>query len=62
MTSAGGIIPFYGGRNPRLFEIERRCMDRGGLVIDFLTKTLPEGRILDIGAGNGFVGKSGAVG
>jgi len=49
-------IPFYGATNPRLFEIERRCMDRDGVVIDFLNQLLPDGRILDIGAGNGFVG------
>jgi len=49
-------IPFYGAVNPRLFEIERRCMDREGVVIDFLDRVLPDGRILDVGAGNGFVG------
>jgi hypothetical protein len=27
-------IPFYGSTNPRLFEIECRCMDRDGVVID----------------------------
>ena len=48
------IIPFYGGKYPRLFEIERRCMDRDGLVIRFLDLVLPRGKILDIGAGNGF--------
>ncbi|GEL77692.1 class I SAM-dependent methyltransferase [Tenuibacillus multivorans] len=48
------IIPFYGGKYPELFEIERRCMDREGKVIDFLNSSLPNGKILDIGAGNGF--------
>lgn len=48
------IIPFWGGKRPRLFEIERRCMDRDGKVIDFLNQHLPEGLVLDIGAGNGF--------
>ncbi|HEX6922250.1 MAG TPA: class I SAM-dependent methyltransferase, partial [Bacillales bacterium] len=48
------IIPFYGGENPRLFEIERRCMDREGKVIDFLDQWLPAGAVLDIGAGNGY--------
>lgn len=49
-------IPFYGATKPGLFEIERRCMDRDGLVIDLLDELMPEDRILDIGAGNGFVG------
>jgi SAM-dependent methyltransferase len=31
-------------------------MDRDGVVIYFLDELLPDGRILDIGAGNGFVG------
>jgi SAM-dependent methyltransferase len=48
-------IPFYGAVNTRLFEIERRCMDRDGVVIDFLDRLLPAGRVLDVGAGNGFV-------
>jgi ubiquinone/menaquinone biosynthesis C-methylase UbiE len=48
------IIPFYGADNPRLFAIERRCMDRAGKVIDYLNNLLPNGMILDIGAGNGF--------
>lgn len=46
-------IPFYGGKHPRLFEIERRCMDRNGKVIDFLNQHLPSGTVLDVGAGNG---------
>jgi SAM-dependent methyltransferase len=49
-------IPFYGATIPRLFEIERRCMDRDGVVIAFLDEALPGGRVLDIGAGNGYVG------
>ncbi len=49
------VIPFYGGEYPRLFEIERRCMDKEGKVIEFLDHHLPPGFILDIGAGNGFV-------
>ncbi|WP_217587817.1 class I SAM-dependent methyltransferase [Lentibacillus saliphilus] len=48
------IIPFYGGTHPELFEIERRCMDRPGKVIDFLDQRLPNGKIIDIGAGNGY--------
>src|SRR5690625_3354886 len=47
-------IPFYGGENPDLFEIERRCMDRAGKVIQYLDEMLPNGFILDVGAGNGF--------
>lgn len=30
------VIPFYGGLRPELFEIERRCMDREGKVIEYL--------------------------
>ena len=48
------LIPFYGGENPRLFEIERRCMDRDGKVIAHLDDILPDGLVLDVGAGNGF--------
>lgn len=46
-------IPFYGGELPQFFEIERRCMDREGKVIEALDKLLPTGKVLDIGAGNG---------
>jgi len=48
------VIPFYGGESPRLFEIERRCMDRDGKVLDFLHQHLPAGIVLDVGAGNGY--------
>src|SRR5690625_3891996 len=48
------LIPFYGGENPTLFEIERRCMDRNGKVITFLDSVLPHSIVLDVGAGNGF--------
>lgn len=48
------VIPFYGGAQPRLFEIERRCMDRDGKVIAYLHEQLPAGLVLDVGAGNGF--------
>lgn len=48
------IICFYGAKYPSLFEIERRCMDREGLVIQHLNKELPEGFVLDVGAANGF--------
>lgn len=47
-------IPFYGADHPRLFSIERGAMDREGRVIAHLGHLLPTGRILDIGAGNGF--------
>ena len=39
---------------PAMFAIERRAMDRAGKVIAFLDDYLPSGRVLDIGAGNGF--------
>jgi SAM-dependent methyltransferase len=48
------IIRFYGSSHPAMFEIERRCMDRGGLVIRHLDSELPQGLVLDVGAGNGF--------
>lgn len=56
MTDDNGakIIPFYGGEAASLFEIERRCMDRDGMVISHLDANLPLGLVLDIGAGNGF--------
>jgi SAM-dependent methyltransferase len=48
------VIPFYGADEPELFEIERRAMDRAGLVIAALDRLLPAGRVLDVGAGDGF--------
>ncbi len=51
------VIPFYGAERPDLFEIERRTMDRAGKVISALDGLLPHGRILDIGAGNGFTAR-----
>jgi SAM-dependent methyltransferase len=48
------VIPFYGADEPELFAIERRAMDRDGLVIDALHGLLPAGRALDVGAGDGF--------
>ena len=54
MKKTNKVIPFYGGENPDLFEIERRCMDREGKVIEYLNGNLPVGIVLDVGAGNGF--------
>ncbi|MCH8296329.1 methyltransferase domain-containing protein, partial [Candidatus Poribacteria bacterium] len=48
------IIPFYGAKNKRLFNIERRCMDSDGVVIRYLDAHLPDGHVFDIGAGSGF--------
>lgn len=49
------VLPFYGTRRPDLFAIERAAMDRAGLVVDALDRLLPrDGRVLDIGAGDGF--------
>jgi len=48
------ITPFYGGLRPELFEIERRCMDREGKVIEYLDSILPNGVVIDVGAGNGY--------
>lgn len=47
-------IPFYGSENLEMFKIERSAMDRAGMVIEWLDRMLPSGKILDIGAGNGF--------
>ena len=49
----GLVIPFYGSTSPELFEIERRCMDRDGKVLEYLQQHLPPGIVLDVGAGNG---------
>jgi SAM-dependent methyltransferase len=54
IKGSGKVIPFYAPEYPRLFEIERRCMDREGVVIRYLDSVLPSGRVLDIGAGDGF--------
>jgi len=48
------VIPFYGAEDPELFAIERRAMDRDGLVLAALDRMLPAGRVLDVGAGDGF--------
>ena len=48
------VIPFYGAEDPELFAIERRAMDRDGLVLAALDRMLPSGRVLDVGAGDGF--------
>ena len=47
------IIPFYGGKHPDLFAIERAAMDRAGKVISHLMAALPDGIVVDVGAGNG---------
>lgn len=51
---SNGVIKFYAGDNPEMFEIERRCMDRDGKVVEYLNNSLSNGLILDVGAGNGF--------
>ena len=48
------VIPFYGADEPELFAIERRAMDRDGLVIEALNALIPPGLVLDVGAGDGF--------
>jgi SAM-dependent methyltransferase len=53
------VIPFYGAERPDMFEIERRAMDRAGLVIAALDERLPvKGKVLDVGAGDGFTAES----
>ncbi len=52
------IIPFYGATDPELFSLERRAMDRAGLVATALERRLPvRGRVLDIGAGDGHLAR-----
>jgi SAM-dependent methyltransferase len=48
------VIPFYGADDPAMFAIERGAMDRDGLVLRALDGLLPGGRVLDVGAGDGF--------
>jgi len=48
------VIPFYGADDPAMFAIERAAMDRDGLVLRALEELLPHGRVLDVGAGDGF--------
>jgi len=48
------IIAFYGAENRDLFAIERAAMDRPGNVIRYLDEVLPDGDVLDIGAGDGY--------
>lgn len=48
------VLPFYGSDHPDLFAIERAAMDRGGRVIERLDELLPQGLVVDVGAGDGF--------
>lgn len=49
------IVPFYGAHDRRLFAIERAAMDHSGRVVSRLRALLPaSGRILDVGAGDGW--------
>jgi GNAT superfamily N-acetyltransferase len=49
------VLPFYGARHPELFAVERRSMDRSGLVLARLDGRLPRtGLLLDVGAGDGW--------
>jgi SAM-dependent methyltransferase len=48
------VIPFYGTDDPAMFAIERGAMDRDGNVLRALDELLPGGRVLDVGAGDGF--------
>ena len=56
------LIPFYGATDRALFEIERRCMDRDGVILSHLDAVLPRGAVLDVGAGDGFMAERLAVG
>lgn len=48
-----GVLPFYGATEPELFAIERAAMDRPQAVVAALDDALPDGIVLDIGAGSG---------
>lgn len=48
-----GVVPFYGASEPELFAIERAAMDRPQRVVASLDDALPEGLVLDVGAGSG---------
>lgn len=48
------VLPFYGASDPEMFAIERSAMDRAGAVIERLRAALPDGRVIDVGAGDGF--------
>jgi SAM-dependent methyltransferase len=48
------VIPFYGATDPEMFAIERGAMDQPGRVIKMLDTELPNGLVLDVGAGDGF--------
>ena len=48
-----GVVPFYGASEPDLFAIERRAMDRPQRVVAALDAALPDGLLLDVGAGSG---------
>lgn len=48
-----GEIRFYGATEPDLFAIERQAMDRPQFVVDALDQALPDGLVIDVGAGNG---------
>lgn len=48
------IIPFYGASDREMFALERAAMDRAGRVLAVLDEVLPDGRVIDIGAGDGF--------
>jgi SAM-dependent methyltransferase len=56
------VIPFYGADDPAMFAIERGAMDRDGLVLGTLDELLPTGRVLDVGAGDGFTAERLAAG
>ena len=54
MERFGRVIPFYGATDRDTFEVERRTMDRDGIVLAALDDLLPGGLVLDTGAGDGF--------
>ncbi len=48
-----GVLPFYGASERELFSIERRAMDRPQRVVAALDAVLPDGLVVDVGAGTG---------
>lgn len=48
------LVPFYWKEHPDFFAIERAAMDKPDKVIEKLDQLLPNGLLLDVGAGDGF--------
>jgi GNAT superfamily N-acetyltransferase len=51
------VLPSASADHPERFALERRAMDRPGRVVAFLDRHLPGGRVLDVGAGDGWTAR-----